>query len=79
MDTNNNENKNKIDRHYRVLRRRLKSSAVRDPNGSRATFRLFYQNGGRDYEQYRLWLQNQQNSIPTSITSDQHFNRIKSE
>lgn len=39
-----------------VAKRRVKT-IVRDVNGSTGMFRYFYQNGGRDYDQYRLWLQ----------------------
>lgn len=66
------------DRRTRKSRRRLKSSVVHDPNGSRSTFRRFYQSGGRDYEQYRLWLQTQPKgqSFPIDSTSSA---RIKPE
>jgi len=62
----------KSDRRASTLKRRLKSSVVRDPNGSVSTFRQFYQSGGRDYEQYRLWLQ-------TLSTSKDNREKIKQE
>jgi hypothetical protein len=52
-----NMNNSKNNHHSLHYKRRLKSCVVRDPNGSIKTFREFYQRGGRDYEQYRLWLQ----------------------
>lgn len=62
----------KSNRRTSSLKRRLKSSVVRDPNGSVSTFRQFYQSGGRDYEQYRLWLQ-------TLSTSKDNHEKIKHE
>jgi hypothetical protein len=61
-----------------LIKRRLKSSIVRDPNGSISTFRQFYQSGGRDYEQYRLWLQTLSKSEQLS-TPLVDLNKIKKE
>jgi hypothetical protein len=56
----------------------MKSSIVRDSNGSINTFRQFYQSGGRDYEQYRLWLQTLSQPKQLSSPSDDS-NEIKKE
>ncbi len=58
-----NMNEGKNNRHSLQYKRRFKSSVVRDPNGSMTTFREFYQRGGRDYEQYRIWLQTLSNPV----------------
>lgn len=49
---------------------RSKSLIVFDSNGSASTFRQFYQSGGRDYEQYRRWLQTLSNSEQESSSSN---------
>jgi hypothetical protein len=69
------------DRRYRLFRRRLRSSTIRDPNGSRSTFQEFYQSGGRDYEQYRLWLQKRTclNTTAESPSLSNESMRIKAE
>ncbi|CAF0920535.1 unnamed protein product [Rotaria sp. Silwood1] len=78
MDNNNNNNDHSIkhDNRSRGSKNRLKSSTVRDPNGSISTFRRFYQSGGRDYEQYRLWLQalSKSDQLPTSSNSSAKIN-----
>jgi len=78
MSNNKSDHLIKHDRHSRRFKRRLKSSIVRDPNGSISTFRQFYQSGGRDYEQYRLWLQTLSKSEQLS-TPLVDLNKIKKE
>ncbi|CAF0974110.1 unnamed protein product [Adineta ricciae] len=57
-------------RRLRVTSRRMKSTTVRDVAGSISTFKRFYQSGGRDYEQYRLWLQTLVKSNPLATPSN---------
>ncbi|CAF1101698.1 unnamed protein product [Rotaria sordida] len=78
MSNNNSDNLTKHDDHSCGSKNRLKSSIVRGSNGSMSAFRRFYQNGGRDYEQYRLWLQalskaeqSSTSSNPTTETSEE--------
>ncbi len=78
MSNNKFDHLIKHDRRTRRAKRRLKSSVVYDPNGSISTFRQFYQSGGRDYEQYRLWLQTLSKSEQVS-TSPIDLNKIKKE
>jgi hypothetical protein len=78
MSNNKNDHVIKHDRPSRRMKRRLKSSVVRDPNGSISTFRQFYQSGGRDYEQYRRWLETLSKSEQLS-TPSVDTNKIKEE
>ncbi len=78
MSNNKNDYLIKHGRRSCRNKHRLKSSIVRDPNGSMSTFRQFYQSGGRDYEQYRLWLQTLSQPKQLSSPSDDS-NEIKKE
>ncbi len=67
MSTNNNDPPGK---RCRPNTRRYKNRLmIRDPIGTSKTFRQFYQSGGRDYEQYRLWLQTLTKSEQSSASS----------
>ena len=68
-------------RRLRVVSRRTKPTAVRDVAGSLSTFKRFYQSGGRDYEQYRLWLQTlvKSNSLTTPSNTPVQVDSIKEE
>ena len=68
----------KHDQHLKRRRRRLKSFVIRDSDGSMSTFRQFYQSGGRDYEQYQIWLKTLQNNKELTTSTD-NFNKIKTE
>ncbi|UJR38111.1 hypothetical protein I4U23_030791 [Adineta vaga] len=65
----------------RIVNRRMKSSTVRDINSSSNTFKRFYQSGGRDYEQYRLWLQTlvKSDTLSTASHSATESGNIKKE
>ncbi|CAF1135010.1 unnamed protein product [Adineta steineri] len=70
MSNTNSNHSIRSTRSSRVLKRRVKSVMVRDTNGSTSAFRQFYQSGGRDYEQYRRWLQtlSKSNSLSTDLS-----------
>jgi hypothetical protein len=81
MSNNNSGYTIKPVRHSRILKHRLKAPQVPSLNGSNSTFRRFYQSGGRDYEQYRIWLQSLSKSEQLSTSSDPsiHLDKIKEE
>lgn len=68
-------------RRLRVVSRRMKSTTVRDVAGSTSTFKRFYQSGGRDYEQYRLWLQTliKSDTLTTPSNASVQVDNIKEE
>ncbi|CAF1017370.1 unnamed protein product [Adineta steineri] len=70
MSNTNSNHSIRSARGSRILKRRVKSVMVRDANGSTSAFRQFYQSGGRDYEQYRRWLQtlSKSNSLSTDLS-----------
>jgi hypothetical protein len=72
----NNNNDQLIKRGFK---RRLRPCRVPDPNNSMINFRRFYQSGGRDVEQYRLWLQALSRSEQSSTSSSIDSNKIKDE
>jgi hypothetical protein len=81
MSNNNGGYLIKPDRHRRNVKRRSNSSVVRHSTGSSSAFRRFYQSGGRDYEQYRLWLQAQTiaEQLSAQSTSSVDLAKIKTE
>jgi hypothetical protein len=81
MSNNNSDYSIKPVRRSRPLKRRLKAPKVPNLNGSNSTFRRFYQSGGRDYEQYRIWLQSLSKSeqLSTSSNPSIDLDKIKEE